>query len=57
MPLSLTAGRVKVLPAHKLFTKEKEGAVGGTITTACCVETRHVAVLLLPGVKVYVALF
>ena len=57
MPLSLTVGKVKALPSHKLFTKEKEGVVGGTITTACCAETRHVVVLLASGVKVYVALF
>ena len=52
MPLSLNIGRVNELPSHKLFTKEKFGVVGGTITTSCCVETRHVAMLLLSGVKV-----
>ena len=56
-PLVLTVGKVKALPSHKLFTKEKFGVIGGTITTVCCVEKRQVAVLLLSGVKVYIALF
>ena len=57
MLFKLVEGKTNADPSHKLFTKEKLGVVGGTITTACCVETRHVAVLLLSGVNVYVALF
>ena len=56
-PLSLDIGRVNELPSHKLFAKKKLGVTGGTITTACCVETRQVAILLASGVNVYVALF
>ena len=57
MPLSLNIGRVNELPSHKLFTREKLGAVGGTMTTSCCVEATQVAVLFRSGVNVYVALF
>lgn len=57
MLFKLVVGKTKEVPSHKLFTKEKLGVTGGTITTACCIETRQVAMLLLSGVNVYVALF
>ena len=57
MPLILVVGKANEVPSHKLLTKEKLGVVCGTITTVCCVEKRQDAVLLLSGVKVYVALF
>ena len=57
MLFKLVEGKTNADPSHKLFTKEKFGVIGGTITTVCCVETRQVAVLLLSGTNVYVALF
>jgi hypothetical protein len=57
MLFKLVVGKTNDDPSHKLFAKEKFGVLGGTITTLCCAETRHVAVLLASGVKVYVALF
>ncbi len=57
IPLVLVVGKTNEDPSHTLFTKEKFGVLGGTITTLSCAETRHVAVLLASGVKVYVALF
>ena len=57
MLFKLVVGKTNEVPSHKLFTKEKLGVVGGTITTACCVDTRQDALLLLSGVNVYVALF
>lgn len=57
MPLILVVGKTNDVPSHKLFKREKFGVIGGTITTVCCVEKRQVAVLLLSGVKVYIALF
>ena len=57
MLFKLVVGKTNEVPSHKLFTTEKFGVVGGTITTACCIETRQVAMLLLSGVNVYVALF
>ena len=52
MLFELVVGKTNEEPSHKLFTMEKFGVVGGTMTTSCCVETRHVAVLLLSGVNV-----
>ena len=57
MLFKLVVGKTNEVPSHKLFAKEKLGVVGGTITTACCVDTRQDALLLLSGVNVYVALF
>ena len=57
MLFKLVVGKTNEDPSHTLFTKEKFGVLGGTITTLCCAETRHVAMLLASGVKVYVALF
>jgi hypothetical protein len=57
MPLILVVGKTNDAPSHKLFTKEKLGVVGGTMTTSCCVEETQVAVLFRSGVNVYVALF
>ena len=57
MPLILVVGKTNDDPSHKLFTREKLGAVGGTMTTSCCVEATQVAVLFRSGVNVYVALF
>ena len=57
MLFKLVVGKTNEDPSHTLFTKEKFGVLGGTITTLCCAETKHVAVLLASGVKVYVALF
>ena len=57
IPLILVVGKTNDDPSHKLFTREKLGAVGGTMTTSCCIEATQVAVLFRSGVNVYVALF
>ena len=57
IPLLLVVGKTNEDPSHTLFKKEKFGVLGGTITSSCCAKTRHVAVLLASGVKVYIALF
>ena len=57
IPLILVVGKTNDDPSHKLFTREKLGAVGGTMTTSCCADATQVVVLFRSGVNVYVALF